>query len=115
MGINYDDAKYSGKFVYLPKIGERAEFDIDKIEEVQGEKERFNFHTMEEITFPDGTKAAREKDLGFHVEAKLKNGKILHIGNLGAFHAVFKAHRINDGEKIKVHHVARGEWKVERV
>ena len=53
MSLNYDDAKYS-KWVYLPKQGETAVFDIDTIEEVKvsDPKNRFQFVNTEKVDVP---------------------------------------------------------------
>ena len=114
MSINYEDPKFSGKYVYLPRIGERAKFEIVEIYETKSENPKYNFHVREKVALPDGREVETDKDLGYRIEAKLKNGKTLVVSSLGAFHAVFRAHKIQDGETISVNHIDRGEWKVER-
>lgn len=57
----------------------------------------------------------KDKDLGYHIEAKLTNGKTLLITSMSAFIQVFKKHEIQDGEKIKVTHQDKGKWTVERL
>jgi hypothetical protein len=114
MSLNYDDAKYS-KWVYLPKQGETAIFDIDTIEEVKvsDPKNRFQFVSTEKVELPDGTEAEKKTPLGYCIRAMLKDGRELTITSLGAFNKTFRAFRIQDGDKVKITHKDRGEWVVE--
>ena len=119
--INYDQEKYQSKFVYLPKLGEEAEFDIKEIREIQSDNPRFNFNVEvpvmangEQVVDDDGEPVTKKKDLGYHVEAELKNGKVLTITGMSAFISVFKKHNVQDGEKIIVRHPERGVWEVEK-
>ena len=48
MALNYKAEKYSGEFVYLPKIGETAEFEIVSISEASNPK--FNFKRNTNLT-----------------------------------------------------------------
>ena len=114
MSLNYDDAKYS-KWVYLPKQGETAIFDIDTIEEVKvsDPKNRFQFANTEKVELPDGTDAEKKTPLGYCIRARLKDGRELTITSLGAFNKTFRAFRIQDGDKVKITHKDRGEWAVE--
>lgn len=122
MAVNYKDDKYAGKFVYLPKQGESAEFDIKEIKEVQSDNVKFNFSINEPVTIngqqaidDDGEPVFKKKDLGYHIEAELKNGKILSVTNLSSFKSVFVKNNIQDGEKVRVSHPDKGIWKVERL
>ncbi len=120
--INYGDEKYQGKFVYLPLMGEKAEFDIVEISEVKSDNPKFNFSENvpvmangEQVIDDDNEPVFKKKDLGYHVEAKLKNGKILCISSMSSFRAVFKKHEIQDGDKVMVFHKDKGEWIVEKI
>lgn len=115
MGVNYGDEKYASKYVFLPKVGEEAIFDIKEIHEVKCDKPKMNFSRKEVIVLPDQSKAEKTVDLGYHVEAVLKNGKFLVITNFAAFINVFKKHEIQDGEKVKIVHPDKGVWKVEKI
>ena len=63
----------------------------------------------------DGEQVFKDKDLGYHVEAELVNGKILSITNFSTFINVFKKFEINDGDKVRIFHKDRGEWVVEKI
>lgn len=114
--MDYDDPRFS-KYCYMPKEKESAVFDIDTIEEVKTDEQtaRFSFKTKESVKLPDGTTADVDKPLGFYIRANLKDGRILSVTSLGAFNKTFKAHNIQDGEKVKITHLGRGEWEVEKL
>lgn len=120
MAVNYDDEKYQGKYVYLPLMKQQAEFEIDEIREVAGKDPKFNFSQNvpvmmdgEPVIDDEGEPVVKKKDLGYHIEASLKNGKILHVSSMSAFLQVFKKNRIKDGDHIRVFHKDKGEWIVE--
>lgn len=120
--INYGDEKYQGKFVYLPVMGETAVFDIEEISEAKSDNPKFNFSDKvpviangEQVIDDDGEPVFKSKDLGYHIEARLKNGKLLSVTSMSAFIQVFKKHNIQDGDNIKVFHKDKGEWVVEKI
>lgn len=120
--IDYGQDKFQGKFVYLPLMGEIAEFDIAEVNEVKSDNPKFNFSENvpvmvngEQVIDDEGEPAFKKKDLGYHIEAKLKNGKILSITSMSAFIQVFKKNAINDGDHIKVFHKDKGEWEVTKL
>ena len=115
MAIDYNQFSGEGKFVYLPRIGEEATFKIKELRIVEGGDERFHFKQRTKTQLPDGTEATVEKNLGYHVEAELEDGRILSVNSLGAFLQVFKKHKIRDGEEVRIKHLDRGEWEVERI
>lgn len=122
MSINYNDEKYQGRFVYLPLQGETAEFDIAEINEVKSDNPKFNFSESvpimangEQVIDDEGEQVFKKKDLGYHIEAKLKNGKTLSVTSMSTFIQVFKKHSIQDGEKILVNHKDRGVWEVTKL
>jgi hypothetical protein len=117
--INYGDEKYQGRIVFMPVMGETAEFDIVEISEVKCDNPKMNFKDKvpvtsngEQVVDDDGEPVFKEKDLGYHVEAKLKNGKILSIGSLSQLQQVFKKFNVQDGDKIRVFHKDKGLWEV---
>jgi hypothetical protein len=114
--IDYNDPKYN-KYCYMPKEGESATFDIDVIEEVKTDdpKSKFAFKVKENVDIPGIGITEVEKSLGYYIRAKLKDGRELSVTSMGAFSKTFKAHKIMDGEKVKIDHLGRGEWKVTRV
>lgn len=120
--LNYNDEKYQGKFVYLPLMGETAVFDITEIHEAKSDNPKFNFSENvpvtlngEQVIDDEGEPVFKKKDLGYHVEATLKNGKILSVTSVSAFIQVFKKHEIQDGDNIKVFHKDKGEWEVTKL
>jgi len=120
--INYADEKYQGKYVYLPLMGETGIFDIVEIREVKSNNPKVNFSDKvpvmangEQVVDDDGEPVYKTKDLGYHIEAELSNGKILSVISMSAFIQVFKKNNIQDGQKIKVFHKDKGEWEVEKV
>jgi len=120
--INYSDEKYQGKFVYMPLMGDTAEFDIVEISEVKGDNPKFNFSEKvpvmangEQVVDDDGEPVFKVKDLGYHIEAKLRTGKILSVTSMATFRSVFKKNEIQDGDKIRVFHKDKGEWIVEKI
>jgi len=120
--INYGDEKYQGKYVYLPMMGETAEFDIAEIREVESDNPKFNFSEKvpvmangEQVVDDDGEPVFKQKDLGYHIEARLKNGRILSVTSMSTFRQVFKKNEIQDDEKIRVFHKDKGEWIVEKL
>ncbi len=112
--FDYNNEKYQGQWVYLPTIGNEAVFDIKEIREVKSANKKINFKQRIK-TMVDSEEVEIEKDLGYHVEAELKNGKILSITSLSAFLQVFKQNNIQDGEKVLIRHVEKGEWEIERI
>jgi len=122
MSVNYNDEKYQGKYVYLPRVGETAEFDIKELREKKGGNPKFNFSENvpvmangEQVVDDDGEPVFKKKDLGYHVEAELQNGKILSITSMAAFLNVFKKNNIQDGDKVKIAHPEKGVWEVEKL
>lgn len=120
--INYEDEKYQGKFVYMPLMGEEAEFDIVEISEVKSDNPKFNFSEKvpvmangEQVVDDDGEPVFKVKDLGYHIEAKLKSGKILSVTSMSTFRQVFKKYEIQDGDNIRVFHKDKGVWEVEKL
>jgi len=120
--INYGDEKYQGKYVYLPTMGEHAEFDIVEIHEAKSENPKVNFSEKvpvmangEQVVDDDGEPVFKVKDLGYHIEASLKNGKLLSVTSMSAFIQVFKKNNIQDGDHIKVFHKDKGEWEVTKL
>lgn len=120
--IDYDDEKYQGKFVYLPTMGETAVFDIVEIREAKSNNPKVNFSDKvpvmangEQVVDDDGEPVFKSKDLGYHIEAELSNGKILSVTSMSAFIQVFKKHEIQDGDKVKIFHKDKGEWIVEKL
>ena len=120
--INYNDEKYQGKFVYLPIMGETAIFEIGEITEAKSDNPKFNFSEKvpvmangEQVVDDDGEPVFKSKDLGYHIEAKLKNGKMLSVTSMSAFIQVFKKHEIQDGDKVKIFHKDKGVWEVEKL
>jgi hypothetical protein len=120
--INYKDEKYQGKFVYLPTMGETAVFEIEEILEVKSDNPKFNFSENvpvtlngEQVIDDEGEAVFKKKDLGYHIEAKLKNGKILSVTSISAFIQVFKKHEIQDGDNVKIFHKDKGEWEVTKL
>lgn len=120
--INYNDEKYQGRFVYLPLMGETSVFDIAEISEVKSDNPKFNFSENvpvtsngEQVVDDDGEPVFKKKDLGYHIEAKLKNGKVLCVSSMSSFRAVFKKHEIQDEDNIKVFHKDKGEWVVTKL
>ncbi len=122
MAVNYNDEKYQGNTVFLPKIGEEATFEIETISEVKGENPKFNFSqdvpvlvNGQQVIDDEGKVVTKKKDLGYHIEAKLTSGKVLSVNSMAAFFKVFKAYKIGDGEKVFVKHIGKSEWKVEKL
>ena len=120
--LDYTNAKYQGKFVYLPKMGDSAEFDIKELREAKSDNPKFNFSENvpvmsngEQVVDDDGEPVFKKKDLGYHIEAELQSGKILTITSMSAFFNVFKKHEIQDGDKIRVKHPEKGVWEVEKI
>ena len=114
MSIDYSSEKYSGKYVFLPRIGEKEIFEIKTIKEVKSDNKKMNFRERR-TTIIDGEEVEIEKDLGFHIEAEIEGGKFLSVGSMGAFIQVFKNNDIQDNTKIEVEHVERGVWKVTKL
>jgi len=122
MAVNYNDEKYQGKFVYLPLMGQSAEFDIEELSEVKSDNPKFNFSENVPVLIngeqgidDDGEPLFKKKDLGYHIEARLKNGKVLSVTSMSAFIQVFKKHEIQDGDRIRVEHLDKGMWKVTKL
>ena len=122
MALNYNDEKYQGKFIYMPKVGETSVIEIKELREVKSENPKFNFSENVpvmingEIAIDDeGEAITKKKDLGYHIEAELTNGKILSVTSIAAFINVFKKYEINDGDKVKIFHKDKGIWEVEKL
>jgi hypothetical protein len=120
--IDYNSEKYAGKYVYLPKVGDQAEFELKEIREVPCNNPKLNFSEKVvvmangiPVTDDDGEPAYKIKDLGYHVEAVLGNGKILSITNMSAFIKVFKTHDIRDGDRVLIQHLDKATWKVTKL
>ena len=120
--LNYKDEKYQGKFVYLPVMGETAVFEIEEISEAKSDNPKFNFSENvpvtlngEQVIDDEGEAVFKKKDLGYHIEARLTNGKILSITSVSAFIQVFKKHEIQDGDNVKVFHKDKGVWEVTKL
>lgn len=120
--IDYNNEKYQGKYVYLPLMGETAIFEIVEIHEAKSENTKVNFSEKvpvmangEQVVDDDGEPVFKQKDLGYHIEASLKNGKLLSITSMSAFIQVFKKNDIQDGDHIKVFHKDKGAWEITKL
>ena len=114
MALDYEK-DFPSKYVYLPKVGDINLFKIKELRKVETGDPKFHFTVREEVELPDGSTAMAEKNLGFHIEAELEDGKILSISSYSGFTQVFRKHQVNDGDHIKVFHKDRGEWEVKKV
>lgn len=120
-----DYSKFSGNrgsWVYLPKVGEQDVFDIKRMWFDKADDDRFNFSKQEVVDLPDGSKATKhvtiknpETNEPFNLQCELSNGKILSVSSFPAFMQVFKKGDVQDGDKIKVSHPAKGQWLVEKI
>ncbi len=122
MALNYNDEKYQGKFIYMPRIGEEITIEIKELREVKSDNPKFNFSENVPVMIngepaidDEGEALTKKKDLGYHIEAKLKNGKVLSITSMSAFIQVFKKNNIQDGENVRIFHKDKGEWVVEKL
>ncbi len=122
MALNYNDEKYQGKFIYMPRIGEEITIEIKELREVKSDNPKFNFSenvpvmiNSEPAIDDEGEAITKKKDLGYHIEAELTNGKILSVTSIAAFINVFKKYEINDGDKVKIFHKDKGIWEVEKL
>jgi phage FluMu protein Com len=120
--INYNDEKYQGKYVYLPLMGDTAVFEIVEIREAKSNNPKVNFSEKvpvtangEQVVDDDGEPVFKSKDLGYHIEAELSNGKILSVTSMSAFIQVFKKNEIKDGDKVKIFHKDKGVWEIEKI
>ena len=113
MAIDYNDPEFASNYVYMPKVGETAEFDIDVISKVNNPK--FNFKREVEVEHPELGKVKKLEQKDYYIQATLKDGKILSITNEAAFKTVFKANNIQDGEKWRISHKGKGEWEVTKL
>jgi len=120
--INYNDEKYQGKYVYLPRIGEEITVEIKELREVKSDNPKFNFKENVPVLIngepgidDEGEPLYKQKDLGYHVEAEIEGGKILSITSISAFLYVFKKHNVQDGDKIYIEHPEKGIWKVTKL
>lgn len=122
MAIDYGDEKYQGKFIYMPRIGETLIIEIKELREVKSDNPKFNFSENVPVMIngepgvdDEGEPLFKKKDLGYHIEAELVNGKILSITSMSAFIQVFKKNEINDGDKVRIFHKDKGVWEVEKL
>jgi uncharacterized Zn finger protein (UPF0148 family) len=120
--FDYNQEKYQSKFVYLPRVGEAAEFEIKEIREVLSDNPKFNFvenvpviANGEQLIDDEGEPVFKKKDLGYHIECILTNGRVLTVTSLTAFYQVFKKNNIQPGEKVRISHIDKGQWKVEKI
>ena len=120
--IDYSNEKYQGKFIYMPRIGETLVVEIKEVREVKSDNPKFNFSENVPVMIggeqgidDDGEPLFKKKDLGYHIEAELTNGKILSVTSMSAFLSVFKKYEIQDGDKVKIEHPEKGVWKVEKL
>lgn len=123
MAFNYDK-EVPSKYIYLPKIGEKATFQILEIKKVETGQDRFHFQgRVEEEVFkkhPETGELVPAKDtvlksMGWHIECDLPEGKILSITSFAAFLQVFKKNNVQDGDVITVKHIEKGEWEVTKL
>lgn len=115
MSLNYSEFKTDSKYVYLPRVGEEMIYEIKEISKVTEGNPKFHFQQNQEVVLDDDSVATVKKNLGYHIEARLANGKILSVNSLSAFLKVFKKYEINDGDHIRVFHIDKGEWEVEKL
>lgn len=109
---NDEDLAGTGRFVYLPKVGEEKTYEIKEVRKVTSGQDRFHIKRREKIDLPDGTEGVVETSLGFHIECDLEDDKILSITSLSPFIS-FKQEKVNDGDKLKVSHPEKGVWSFE--
>lgn len=118
--MDYSKYKGGGNYVYLPKIGNQAIFEIESIGFGRAENNKYNFSKKVIVDLPDGSKAEKSEPIRdengdpFNLRVVLKDGKILTTGSWGAFQEVFVKNDVQEGDKIRVGHLGRGEWIVEK-
>ena len=117
--INYE-RDWPSKWCYLPPVGEEREFDIKEIKKVECDNPKFNFTETKQMDVTDPetgeiVSVEKKKDLGYHIECDLVSGQILTITSISAWYKVFVANKIQDGEKVRIKHIDKGEWEVERL
>ena len=104
-----------GNYERLPKIGEEPKiFEIATCNRIDDATHKFNFKKNEKKILADGNEAIVEVNCGFRYVYTLKNGKQFNLNSWKPFFA-FRDANVQDGDKIKVSHPAKGEWKVELV
>ena len=106
-----DDLSGGGKYIYLPKVGESQVYKIKEVRKVTKGADKFHIIRREKDELEDGTEVTVEKNLGFHLECDLDNGKILSITSLSPFIA-FKQAKVNDDDEVEVNHPKKGSWEI---
>jgi hypothetical protein len=115
VAIDYDeidrelDEKMPSKYVFLPKVGDEATYEIVEVAKMEHPKLNITFD-QEQILAGKAVKVKQE--LGFYLGCVLKSGQILVVNSFGGYR-LFRESNITDGHKICVKHPARGEWNID--
>ena len=113
--FDYDSLpRGSSNYAKMPKPGEIAIFDIVTIKKVTAEDDpRGRFWVMkdEEIEAKDGRIIKQRVSQDWRLDCMLADGKILTLSSLSPIIA-FKSAGVNDGMKIEVNHVGKGEYMI---
>lgn len=113
MPIDYGSS--AAGWVSLPKAGEEPkEFMIKKAEKIVDPDYKFNFMKKEERKLDDGTIVKIDVNQGFRLLFTMEDDTKLSMSQWLPYYAFSKAN-VQEGDHIRVHHPAKGEWKVEKL
>ena len=109
-------------WIKLPKVGEPSvELHIEKAERIDDPEYKYNFMKNEpvmkdgvQVVDDDDEPVYKQKNQGFRYVFTLTNGKKFSISSWKPFFA-FKEADVQEGDRIKVSHPVKGEWKVEKL
>lgn len=115
MAVDYDkideelEEKMPSKYVFLPKMGEEATYEIVEVAKMEHEKLNISFNRDRVI---DGETLTSKESLGFYLGCILKSEQILVVNNI-AVYRLFSDAKVTDGHKICVKHPGKGQWNID--
>jgi len=105
-----------GKYVQLPKEGKEYDFSqhgvIEKIEKVDNadhKKSKFNFMRKVLVTLPDGKIAKVDEDQNYFYLITFADGSRLNLSSWSPYYAM-KGAGVSEGDEIKISHPEKGKW-----
>lgn len=103
------EEKMPSKYVFLPKMGEEATFEIVEVAKMEHDKLNITYNKERVI---DGETLTSKESLGFYLGCTLKSGQILVVNNVAAYR-LFSDSNVTDGMKITVKHPTKGKWNID--
>jgi hypothetical protein len=110
-----------GKYIQLPKEGYEYDFSqhgilekIEKIENAEHKKSKFNFVKKIPVSMPDGRVVKVDEDQNYFYLLTFADGSRLNLNSWSPFLAMKNA-GVCEGMEFKISHPEKGKWIITKI